>query len=859
MSDVTVRFKGDTRQLERSVSRVDKSLGRLNRNAKKSNQALSGMAATSGRVTTALRVAGAALVAFGTSRAIGGIVGATTAMEGFRTQLTTYLGSQEMANSELQRLSTLAKTLPQEVSELTEAFVIFQRFGIDTSNKSMVAFSNIAAANSKSITQLGEAVADALTGEFERLKEFGIKVSQENGKFTAKIGEDQVAVATSASELVNQLRALGEEGGRFGNVTIGALTLAISNFQGAMFEAQAAIGEAGFGAALADTVNKVTEFITENDQLIEQISRGLTMATLAAGDAFIFLLNNLDLVLFAFGALLGIGVAKFFLSIAQMIISVAVPAVVGLLTAFRGLAKFIVGGLIRGSLGALALAFGKITLITGAVAGAAYGLAKAWDFVFGTSMTDNINEFAGNAKEKIAELSDEILGLGSDVVDTVSDYTGLNDVLDKGKEIISDAGQSVFSYSNYLKDLKARTDDYIHASKQKTEGLSEEQLALMKARKETERLAQVEQSRLDNINKFREAQFLTIKKVTDALDLEMRLLTESEAVRQAHLNTQKAVVMFREKNTKATEDEIATYKKEILEIELLNAAKKDQLAVEREFANFRRQSTQLEQAQAGLGAINRLDPAFEQQKNYEDALKGIEEARNRGIIDEKSYLRTIERLNHEHGQKMLGIRKDLAREQLEIAGVTNREIIDAVMAQMDAVNMIQQGGVQAAQGVLSSMGNILGQMAGQNKKAFEAYKALQIAQALISTYSAATKALAFPPGPPISFLYVAGAIAAGMAQVNAIRSQQFTGRQLGGPVTEGNSFLVGETGPEIFTPSTSGRIDRMDSLGGKPVEINFTINAVDTQGFDELLVSRRGVIQQVISDAMLESGQRSRF
>ena len=98
-----------------------------------------------------------------------------------------------------------------------------------------------------------------------------------------------------------------------------------------------------------------------------------------------------------------------------------------------------------------------------------------------------------------------------------------------------------------------------------------------------------------------------------------------------------------------------------------------------------------------------------------------------------------------------------------------------------------------------------------------------------------------------------------MAQVNAIRSQQFTGRQLGGPVSENTPFLVGETGPEIFTPSTSGRIDRLDALQKQPVEINFTINAVDTQGFDELLVSRRGVIQQVISDAMLESGQRSRF
>jgi hypothetical protein len=33
--------------------------------------------------------------------------------------------------------------------------------------------------------------------------------------------------------------------------------------------------------------------------------------------------------------------------------------------------------------------------------------------------------------------------------------------------------------------------------------------------------------------------------------------------------------------------------------------------------------------------------------------------------------------------------------------------------------------------------------------------------------------------------------------------------------------------------------------------------ANDTQGFDQLLSSRKGVIQQIISDAMLERGQRS--
>ena len=858
MSDVTVRFRGDTRQLDRALSGVNRGLKNVNRNSKASRKSLQGIEATGGRVTTALRAAGAALVAFGTGRAIGGIVSATTAMEGFRTQLTTYLGSQQMANTEIARLSKLARELPQDVNQLTEAFVIFQRFGLDTSNKSMKAFSNIAAANSKSITQLGEAVADALTGEFERLKEFGIKVTNQNGKFTARIGEDQVAVATSAKALVDQLRALGEEGGRFGNVTVGPLTLAMSNFRGAVFEASAALGDGGFGLALADTINKVTDFISENDKLIENISRGLTMATMAAGDAFIFLLNNLDLVLYTFGALIGIGVAKFFFGIASMIISVAVPAVVGLLTAFRGLAKFIIGGLIRTAMGAMAIAFGKVVLITAAVAGAAYGLAKAWDWVFGTSMGDSIDTFVSDAGTKISELTGEIAKLGGGALDAVGDFTGLNGVLAKGSKLVTEAGKNVFSYSTYLEGLRKRTDEYIAAGHEKTEVLSDEAAALVRAKAAKDQDAASERNRLAVLTEYTEKQMKSLADTESALKLEASLLTETEGVRQAHIKALSAEIKFREANTEATDAEAKAYGRAILQQELSIQKRRESLALDKEYAAFRKQSTDLEQAQAGIGAVNRLDPAFAQQKNYADALAGIEELRTRNLIDEKQYQSTLQRMEYEHSQKMLGIKKDLAKEQLEIAGVTNSEITDAVMRQMDAVHMIQQGGVQAAQGTLSAFGNILGSMAGQNKKAFEAYKKLQIAQALISTYSAATKALAFPPGPPISFLYVAAAVAAGMAQVSAIKSQQYSGRQLGGPVQEGRSFLVGETGPEIFTPNISGRVDRMDGQGGV-TNINFNIQAVDTQGFDELLVSRRGVIQQVISDAMLESGQRSRY
>jgi hypothetical protein len=145
----------------------------------------------------------------------------------------------------------------------------------------------------------------------------------------------------------------------------------------------------------------------------------------------------------------------------------------------------------------------------------------------------------------------------------------------------------------------------------------------------------------------------------------------------------------------------------------------------------------------------------------------------------------------------------------------------------------------------------------QNKKAFEASKALSIASAIMNTYQGATKALATYPFP-FGLIAAAAAVAAGMAQVSAIRSQQYSGRALGGPVMGGTPYLVGENGPELFTPNTTGSITRNGDLGqSQPVTVNFTIVANDTQGFDQLLSSRKGVIQQIISDAMLERGQRS--
>lgn len=54
------------------------------------------------------------------------------------------------------------------------------------------------------------------------------------------------------------------------------------------------------------------------------------------------------------------------------------------------------------------------------------------------------------------------------------------------------------------------------------------------------------------------------------------------------------------------------------------------------------------------------------------------------------------------------------------------------------------------------------------------------------------------------------------------------GKAVGGPVSAGTTYLVGEKGPELFTPSSSGRITPNNALGGSSQIINITVNgAVD--------------------------------
>lgn len=63
--------------------------------------------------------------------------------------------------------------------------------------------------------------------------------------------------------------------------------------------------------------------------------------------------------------------------------------------------------------------------------------------------------------------------------------------------------------------------------------------------------------------------------------------------------------------------------------------------------------------------------------------------------------------------------------------------------------------------------------------------------------------------------------------VGGLASKAITGRAIGGPVSSGRPYIVGEEGPELFVPRSSGTIvpnDRLQSGGQQGPIINITLN-----------------------------------
>lgn len=120
---------------------------------------------------------------------------------------------------------------------------------------------------------------------------------------------------------------------------------------------------------------------------------------------------------------------------------------------------------------------------------------------------------------------------------------------------------------------------------------------------------------------------------------------------------------------------------------------------------------------------------------------------------------------------------------------------------------------------------------------------------------------ALAPAAAASAIAITGPMAAGVA---ALSAGSAAARALGGQVRGGESYIVGERGPEVLTMGGIGHIttnEKMkaanDSAPAQPVAVNLNVQAADTRDFDKLLYERRGLIMSMINKAVNDRGRAS--
>lgn len=138
----------------------DKTFSSISKSVKSLTKTVAGVAAT--------YVSAKALANVGKSA-----LESASGLEGYRSTLNVVLKDQQKAAKMMAWAVEFANKTPFETDSVVEATVRLQSYGIEA-QKVMTQIGDMAGVMNKDLMQAMEAVADAQTGELERLKEFGI-------------------------------------------------------------------------------------------------------------------------------------------------------------------------------------------------------------------------------------------------------------------------------------------------------------------------------------------------------------------------------------------------------------------------------------------------------------------------------------------------------------------------------------------------------------------------------------------------------------------------------------------------------------------------------------------------------------
>jgi hypothetical protein len=173
------------------------------------------------------------------------VIDVTKEFQRMEAVLTNTLGSESAAKRAMKEIEELGANTPQSVGQLIDGFVKLANQGFKPTREEMVKLLDLTNSMGKEYDQLVEAIIDAQTGEFERLKEFGIRASKQGDKVTFTFKEQQTQVDFTASSIREYLLSLGDMQGVAGSTAAISETLGgmISNLGDSFDQLYKSIGE----------------------------------------------------------------------------------------------------------------------------------------------------------------------------------------------------------------------------------------------------------------------------------------------------------------------------------------------------------------------------------------------------------------------------------------------------------------------------------------------------------------------------------------------------------------------------------------------------------------------------------------
>jgi len=254
--DLIIAIRADMGQLQNQLNSVNAQLLRTQQQGHGASDAIKGMAVQ-------FLSLGAAI------EGLKKLVDVNREFGILKAGLETATDSTQGANDAFLALQDFAKTTPYDLAQATSAFTQLVNLGLTPSERALESYGDTSAALGKDLKQMVEAVADATTGEFERLKEFGIKSKNQGDTIAFTFKGTTETVKNNAAAIEGYLIGLGEV--NFDGTMkkrMESLDGAIANFGDSWDAVFYNLGQAGATDVLKDSFTAVGDALNEVNSML---------------------------------------------------------------------------------------------------------------------------------------------------------------------------------------------------------------------------------------------------------------------------------------------------------------------------------------------------------------------------------------------------------------------------------------------------------------------------------------------------------------------------------------------------------------------------------------------------------------